>query len=70
MFYSDDPVADFYRHDAQQQAELDKLPRCSECDKPIQEEFCYEVNGELICDECMHNNHRKWVDDFMEVTFT
>ena len=53
-------------HDAEQQKQLDRLPRCSECERPIQEEFCYEVNGELVCDECMNNNHRKWVDDYVE----
>ena len=66
MFYSDDPIADFERHDAKQQAELDKLPRCCECDEPIQEEFCYEINGELICDSCMNDNHRKVVEDYVE----
>lgn len=55
----------FKQHDAQQQAELDKLPVCSECGEPIQDDFCFEVNDELICDECMHNNHRKCVDDFI-----
>lgn len=65
MFYSDDPVADFNRYDAKQQSELDKLPRCSECDHPIQDDFCFEVNDELICDECMFKNHRKSVDDFI-----
>ena len=70
MFYTDDPVADFYRHDAEQQAELAKRPRCSECDEPIQDVFCFEINDELVCDECMHNNHRKCVEDFMEAMFT
>ena len=70
MVYSDDPITDFYRFDAEQEAKLDKLPRCSECDQPIQDEFCFEINGELICDSCMHDNHRKCVDDFMEATFT
>lgn len=66
MFYSDDPIADFERHDAKQQSELEKLPRCSECDEPIQDDFCYEINDELICDNCMRDNHRKSVDDFIE----
>lgn len=66
MFYSDDPVADFHRHDAQQQSQLDKLPRCSECDEPIQDDFFYEFNDELICDECMHDNHRKAVEDYVQ----
>ena len=66
MFYTDDPIADFHRHDAEQQKMLDRLPRCSECNKPIQDEFCYEVNDELICYECMRKNHRKCVDNFIE----
>ena len=66
MFYTDDPVADFERYDAEQEAMLDKLPRCSECDEPIQGETCYEINGELICEECLENNHKKWVEDFIE----
>ena len=66
MFYSDDPLADFERYDAEQQAKLDKLPCCCECDEPIQSEACYEINGELICEECLENNHKKWVEDFIE----
>lgn len=66
MFYSDDPAADFLRHDAEQAAILDKLPRCSECDEPIQSEVCYEINGELVCEECLENNHKKWVEDYVE----
>ena len=65
MFYSDDPIADFERHDAKQQAELDKIPRCCECDEPIQDAFCYEINDELICGECMDNNHRKYVEEII-----
>lgn len=63
---TDDPVRDFLAHDAEQQAKLDKLPRCSECDNPIQTEECYEINDELICPECLQDNHRKWVEDYIE----
>lgn len=67
MFYiSDDPIADFHRYEAEQQAVLDKLPRCCECDHPIQTEECFEFNDELICPECLEANHRKWVDDYVE----
>lgn len=66
MFYSNDPVSDFQRHDIKQQAMLNKLPRCCECDEPIQDEFCYEINDELICKDCMDNNHMKYVEE----TFT
>lgn len=65
MFYTDDPVRDAERHTARQEAELDKLPRCCECDEPIQTEHCFEVNDELICPKCLDSNHRKWVDDYV-----
>ena len=64
--YTPDNYDQFKRHDAKQEAELDRLPRCSECDQPIQDDFCFEVNDELICEECMHDNHRKCVEDFID----
>lgn len=62
VMWTDDPIADFERYDAEQQAQLDKLPVCCECDEPIQGEYCYEINGEYICEECLEYNHRKDVD--------
>lgn len=63
MAWTDDPYADFDRHDAEWRSELDKLPKCAECGEPIQDEYCYEINDELICPECLKDNHRKWVED-------
>ena len=60
MFITDDPVADFERYDAEQQKEIEKLPRCSECDEPIQDDEAYYINDEWICDECM-KQYRKEV---------
>lgn len=56
----------FKRHDAELQAQLDKLPVCSECDEPIQSDACYEFDGGLICEGCLENNHKKWVEDYVE----
>lgn len=53
-------------HDAERQRELERLPRCSECDEPITTDALYEINDELICPDCMEKNHRKWVDDYCE----
>lgn len=65
MMRTDYPIADFERYEQEKQEWLDKLPRCSECDEPIQDSQCYEINDEYICDDCMHRNHRKWVDDIV-----
>ncbi len=65
-FFTDDPLADFHRHDDEQQEQLERLPVCSECDCHIQTEYCYEINNELICPDCMEENHRKLVEDYCE----
>lgn len=53
-------------HEARQQRELDKRPQCCECDEPIQADKCYEINGELICPQCLVDNHQKNTEDYTE----
>lgn len=62
---TDDPVADFHRHDAEQQAQLDKLPKCSECGDAIQDEICYKFNSKYICIKCVIGNHQVYTEDLM-----
>ena len=63
--YTDNPLADFATHDFEQQKELEKLPRCSHCDEPITDEFCYMVNDEPVCESCMNRHYRVSVDDLI-----
>ena len=66
MFYTDDPIADFYRHDAEQAAKLDKLPVCSYCGNPIQDEMLYKLaDGQKVCTSCIEDC-KKWTEDFIE----
>lgn len=65
MYRTDDPNADFNRWDNDQQKQLDRLPKCAECGEPIQEEECYEIEGEIICPQCLKDNHRKWTSDYI-----
>ncbi len=53
MYYTDDPVADFLRYDGEQQARLDKLPKCENCGQPIQQDTAVQIGGCLYCDECI-----------------
>lgn len=64
MFYTDDPVKDYENYDRAQAELLERLPVCSECGEHIQDEHCYEFGGELICPDCVENNHRKNTEDF------
>lgn len=66
MYYTDNPIADYDRYDAEQERKLSRLPTCAECGNKIQDEECYEINGELICPECLKDNYRRWTEDFIE----
>lgn len=53
------------QHDREQHKLLQQLPRCSECDEPIQEEYCFEFNGEYICESCLKDNHKISVENLI-----
>lgn len=61
--WSDDPIADFEAYDAMKEKRLAELPECCECGEHIQDEYCFEINGEYICEECLNDNHRKRTED-------
>jgi len=61
-----DNYSQWARHDAEQEAELARRPKCYECGHPIQDEKCFEINGELICPGCMKENHEKHTEDYCE----
>ena len=61
MVYVPDVYDQWERHEQKQQSEMDKLPECCYCDEPIQDEYCYEINDELICVECLNEHFIKFL---------
>lgn len=49
----------FAAYDADQCRALEKLPVCSECGETVQDEYYYEINGEVVCQECLDNNAKR-----------
>lgn len=66
MMFTDDPLADYDRYSTRQEKQFAKLPVCCECGEPIQDDYCYEINDELLCEDCLNTYHRKAVDDYAE----
>lgn len=65
MILTDDPVADFERHDREQTAALELLPICDMCNDRIQDEYLYEINGEFVCETCLDRFFKKRTEDFV-----
>lgn len=65
-FYSDNPVADYDRYDAYLARQEARLPVCDDCDKPIHGDDYYEIDGEILCEECMKDRYRRSVADWLD----
>ena len=59
MFYTDDPLMDFARHDAQQTKELESRPVCADCQEHIQEETAFYIEEKWICENCIDSYRRE-----------
>lgn len=63
---TDDPIADFYAWDAEQERERQKLPKCEYCRDPIDTEKCYKINDILVCPDCLDRKHKVRTEDYVE----
>lgn len=66
MCWTDDPVADYDRYDAEQARDMCKLPVCSDCGEPVQDDHYYLINDEVICPDCMEAGYRREIEDYIE----
>lgn len=48
-------------HEAQQDKWLSERRVCEYCGQPIQDDFFYEINGDVLCEKCLNRNFRKEV---------
>jgi formylmethanofuran dehydrogenase subunit E len=49
-------------YEAEQQRELDRLPICSCCDEPIQQDTAICIDDEWLCDDCLNTLYRRDVE--------
>lgn len=66
MYYSDNPVRDYDRFDAEQERAMQKYPECACCGKRITDDFLFYIEGDIYCEECMEDEFRRPVDDFIK----
>ena len=64
VYVSSDPDADFLRRDREQQEWEDSLPHCECCGDPI-DDYVWEIDDEILCDECAKAKFRRDVEDYL-----
>lgn len=65
-FLTDDPIADFYRHEEEQERWLRSRPVCCKCKEHIQEPEAVNYKGEFYCNECEGEAWEKIRDEYVE----
>ena len=66
MFYSDDPITDYERYDAEYARLMARMPECKVCGQKIQSEMAYWILGEYICEHCIESARINMLEEFME----
>lgn len=41
-------------------------PVCSKCGETIQDEYYYDINGDIYCEECLHDEFSRSTLDYVE----
>lgn len=65
-FRNGDPLDDFDALDAMQAMYEARLPVCEECGNRINDDYYFDVDGELLCEDCMNKRYRKHTEDYAE----
>lgn len=65
MAWTDNPVSDYESYSNEMEEEIEKCPVCDICNEHIQDDYYFEINGDIICESCMVDYFRKNTEDFV-----
>ena len=57
----------FEQHETEMERKLEERPLCERCEEPIQDDFYYDIGGEIYCEDCMVSCFRK-VIEYWDIT--
>ena len=66
FFRSGDPLDDFDRLDRLQAMREAKLPVCEKCGERIHDETFFNIEGEILCEECMRDKYEVYTQDWLD----
>lgn len=55
MAWTDDPVRDFERYDAEQAEKMRSFPTCSICGEVVYDDYITDLYGDIICNSCLED---------------
>lgn len=61
----EDNFALWQQHERDMEASLARRPQCECCGQYIQDDYTWEIDGELLCPECAADKFRRATEDLM-----
>ena len=65
FYYTDDAERDFARQDMEQARREARLPVCEKCKKRINDDDYYEIDDEILCEDCMKEKYKRSTEDYV-----
>lgn len=56
MYWTDDPIRDFDRWEAERERRLESRPVCDCCGERIQTEKIFSYGNIILCEDCVDDN--------------
>ena len=54
----------FVARDADMEYSLEQLPMCETCGERVQDDYYYEIDGCIYCEECLNRQYRKDTENY------
>ena len=66
MEYIPDNYDQYKQYEADCERWLAKRPICSDCEEPIQDDYCYKIGEKYICSRCLEDYYREEICDIVD----
>lgn len=64
-FRHGDPLDDFDRLDRAEAEHHEQLPVCDDCGHTIDADHYFEIEGDILCEDCMEIRFRRNTEDYI-----
>ena len=65
-FRTNDPDRDFDILDLEQERRRARHPYCDDCGERIDDEHYFDVDGDILCEECLKDRYQRFCADYMD----
>ena len=66
MYKTSDPIRDYALYCEDLAKEEAYMPVCDMCGEVIHEDYYFDFDGDIVCEDCVEKMYRRSTDDYIE----